>query len=644
MKADSFRSDINGLRAWAVLAVVLYHFGVAPFGGGFVGVDVFFVISGFLMAGIVERGLSAGRFSFFRFYMARAARIWPALIFLCVVVMGLGWFLLVDTEYSRLGKHVRDSLLFSSNMRYADEAGYFDTASHGKWLLHTWSLSVEWQFYLIFPVAYWLIRRLSGARGLPWAIAACLIVSLLVSELMLTSNQETLAFFSLQSRAWEMLAGSLIFIFAQRSQFPIGIARVGHYLGFLLIALAIFGADTFDYWPGLPALLPVTGAALIVLAGYNGPLVSGRAWQWLGDNSYSIYLWHWPIMVLLHFYERSGDMLWVALGILCSLILGWCSHQVIEQPARRYFNGLRPKVALPAFIVIVGLAAGLAQYVRKNSFDDRLPEAAQAYARQAMDYDPRMMDCLRSEEPCVYGGPDIRLVVIGDSHAGALASALASMLSGNEGMLLHAHSACLINFGASRPAGKGKECTRLHEWIRDDLAKQYPGIPVVLINRTTVYAFGGLEGAGGEEPNRPIFHFSKVSSKPDAEYLDTFRKNYLGTLCHISAKNPLYVVQPIPEMRFNVPEALSRDAIIGRERALFMPLVEYQERHAPIRGLQVEAAERCDARLLDPVPYLCPEGRCEAVKDKRAIYYDDDHLSEFGSRLLVPMLRQIALP
>lgn len=644
MKTEGFRPDINGLRAWAVVAVVLYHFGVAPFGGGFIGVDVFFVISGFLMAGIVERGISAGNFSFSRFYMARAARIWPALIFLCLVVMGMGWFLLVDAEYSRLGKHVRDSLLFSSNMRYADEAGYFDTASHGKWLLHTWSLSVEWQFYLIFPVIYWLVRRFMGVRALPWVIAGGIGASLFVSEWMLSNDQETLAFFSLQSRAWEMLAGSLVFMLAQRSQLSPETARIAHYLGFLLIALAIFQADAFGRWPGMSALLPVVGAALIILSGWSGPLVSGRIWQWLGDKSYSIYLWHWPVMVLLNFYEKAGDFSWVGSGILLSLVLGGLSHRLIEQPARFRFNALKPAVALPALFVIVGLTAGLAQYVRKNSFSDRLPEAAQAYARQAMDYDPGMMDCLRSEEPCIYGGPDIRLVVIGDSHAGALASALASTLSGNEGMLLHAHSACLINFGATRPNGKGKECTRLHEWIREDLANQYPGIPVVLINRTTVYAFGGVEGESGEEPGRPMFHFGKVSLRPDDEYQRIFRSRYIETLCHVAQSNPLYVVQPVPEMGFNVPEALSRDAILGRERELFMPLEHYQKRHASIRSWQAEAAERCGIQLLDPVPYLCKEGRCEAVKDRRALYYDDDHMSEFGSRLLVPMFRQIVLP
>ena len=155
-----FRADINGLRAWAVIFVVLYHFGVPGVTGGFAGVDVFFVISGYLMTAVVVKGLRTGRFNLWQFYLARARRIWPALIVLCAVLLALGWFVLMPEEYRALGKHARDSLLFSSNLRYLKEAGYFAVASEQKWLLHTWSLSVEWQFYLIFPLIMAALWRL----------------------------------------------------------------------------------------------------------------------------------------------------------------------------------------------------------------------------------------------------------------------------------------------------------------------------------------------------------------------------------------------------------------------------------------------------------------------------------------------------
>lgn len=160
----NFRADINGLRAWAVAAVIFYHFGIPGFSGGFVGVDVFFVISGFLMTGIVVKGLERGNFSLMGFYMARGRRIVPALVAVCAVLLAMGWWVLLPPDYKMLGSHAVYSLAFLSNVEFWQEAGYFDVASHEKWLLHTWSLSVEWQFYLILPVVLWVVWRLKPGR------------------------------------------------------------------------------------------------------------------------------------------------------------------------------------------------------------------------------------------------------------------------------------------------------------------------------------------------------------------------------------------------------------------------------------------------------------------------------------------------
>ncbi len=205
-----FRPDIAGLRAWAVLAVVLFHFNIPGFSGGFVGVDIFFVISGFLMTQIIARGLEDGRFSIWRFYLARARRILPALLVLCAVLLVLGWFALPPLDYRALGMHTLTSALFLSNIQYWREAGYFDAASHDKWLLHTWSLSVEWQFYLLLPLVLWVVWRLSpGRRNLARVLVSLLLASFALS-VWLSSHKPEAAFFLLPTRAWEMLAGGLL--------------------------------------------------------------------------------------------------------------------------------------------------------------------------------------------------------------------------------------------------------------------------------------------------------------------------------------------------------------------------------------------------------------------------------------------------
>jgi peptidoglycan/LPS O-acetylase OafA/YrhL len=212
----NFRSDINGLRAWAVVAVVFYHFGIPGFGGGFVGVDVFFVISGFLMTGIVIRGLERDDLSLFGFYMARARRIVPALVGLCAVLLGLGWLLLLPPDYQMLATHSAYSLAFLSNVEFWLEAGYFDSASHEKWLLHTWSLSVEWQFYLILPVVLWVVWRIRPGRTMQmWAVGLTLLASSAAS-IWTTSTQPSAAFYLLHTRAWEMLGGGLVFLLSPK--------------------------------------------------------------------------------------------------------------------------------------------------------------------------------------------------------------------------------------------------------------------------------------------------------------------------------------------------------------------------------------------------------------------------------------------
>ena len=211
-----FRLDINGLRAWAVVAVVLFHFGLPGVSGGFVGVDVFFVISGFLMTGIIVSALERGSFSLWSFYLARARRIMPALIVLCAAVLLLGWFILMPKEYQPLGRHARESLLFVSNLTYLAEAGYFDTASHEKWLLHTWSLSVEWQFYLLQPLLLMGIWRFFPSRR---AVSNLLLGLALLSlgwSIWLTVDNPNRAFYLLQSRAWALLLGALVYLHGDR--------------------------------------------------------------------------------------------------------------------------------------------------------------------------------------------------------------------------------------------------------------------------------------------------------------------------------------------------------------------------------------------------------------------------------------------
>ncbi|SDH55794.1 Peptidoglycan/LPS O-acetylase OafA/YrhL, contains acyltransferase and SGNH-hydrolase domains [Vibrio xiamenensis] len=320
----NFRYDINGLRAIAVIAVVIFHFKSTLMPGGFAGVDIFFVISGFLMTGIIFRGLEENAFNLFKFYVARANRIIPALSVVCVCLLIYGWFFLSPIEYQEVGKHVTASLFFVSNIVYKHESGYFDADSHFKWLLHTWSLSVEWQFYILYPLVLVLLKRFLSITNLKRLVVVGAIFSLLIS-IVLTMRSPTAAYYLFPTRAWEMMCGGIAYIYPL--SLSIKLKKRVEWAGLLLIVLSYALISSHTPWPGYLALLPVLGAYLILIANRQDSVVTNNVvFQYIGKWSYSIYLWHWPLVVFGYF---SIDY-WFIFGGPLSILLGWVSYRWVE--------------------------------------------------------------------------------------------------------------------------------------------------------------------------------------------------------------------------------------------------------------------------------------------------------------------------
>ena len=254
----NFRYDINGLRAIAVLAVVLFHFNPQWLPGGFAGVDVFFVISGFLMTSIIFSGVEKNTFNLFKFYNARANRIVPVLAAMSTVLLIFGWFYLLPTDYRDLGRQIEKSSLFISNLLFAKGGGYFDTAEHTKWLLHTWSLSVEWQFYIFFPIIIIALKRFLSFSNLKRVVLGLFLASFIYCIYATYKDSKT-AYFLLTSRAWEMLLGGLAFLYpwSLKSKYHQIITQC---LGIVLIITSYFLISKDTPWPGYMALIPVLGA------------------------------------------------------------------------------------------------------------------------------------------------------------------------------------------------------------------------------------------------------------------------------------------------------------------------------------------------------------------------------------------------
>lgn len=322
-----FRKDINGLRAFAVIAVVLFHFNPEWMPGGFAGVDVFFVISGFLMTGIIFKGIEENNFSILNFYVARANRIIPALAVLCLVLLVFGWFYLTPLEYRSLGKHAASSVGFLSNIIYFTEAGYFDTASHEKWLLHTWSLSVEWQFYIIYPLVLVVLRKFLSLKSLKLLIVAGTVIGFAFS-VYATYKWPSASYYLFPMRAWEMMLGGVAFLYPFKLRDST--KQLIELLGLALIIGSYFLISSGDPWPGYLALFPVLGSYLIIQAQLNSSIFTGNfVAQKLGAWSYSIYLWHWPFVVAIYTFSLPGYYMYI--GMVLSILLGFLSYKYIER-------------------------------------------------------------------------------------------------------------------------------------------------------------------------------------------------------------------------------------------------------------------------------------------------------------------------
>ena len=644
-KTNNFRTDINGLRAWAVVAVVLYHFGVPGFGGGFVGVDVFFVISGYLMTRIICTGLEREGFQLWQFYLARGRRIIPALLVLCGLLLLLGWFMLPPADYSQLAAEMRSALGFYSNNKFARDAGYFDTASHEKWLLHTWTLSVEWQFYMLLPLALWLLWRVRPSMRFLLIACALAVLASLTWSIMRTNSQPTEAFYSLATRAWEMLAGGLVFLGMRRISLPGIAAKLAEWTGFALIVASIVGLSTQTPWPSAWALLPVGGTVLVLVAARSNSLwTANRIAQWLGTCSYSLYLWHWPVVVALVYMDKQNAVEAIAGGIALSLLLGWLSWRWVEEPARRVrWTALKTGLVLLLAVGAVALAAGVIR--SQKGVSGRLSPVINHWEQEALNRNPRIDECHKSKLPipaCTYGGPELGAIVIGDSHGASMVRTLEKVLPSKTYHVLDwTLSACLTIQGI-HGIPDFEACPLFVPYALKQSALMAEQAPLVIVNRLSAYPFGD-DHANNTGLLRYYFGDQPVTfSDRSPAYLAQFRQSVIDTACEFAKNRPVYMLRPIPEMPADVPRMVSRKLLwTGKVPDISISLEQYHKRHAFAWEAQDAAAAKCGVKILDPLPYLCWDGRCHGTKDGRSLYYDDDHLSETGAALLAPMFAKI---
>lgn len=553
-----FRKDINGLRAFAVIAVVLFHFNASWMPGGFAGVDVFFVISGFLMTGIIFRGIEQDDFSILKFYIARANRIIPAMALLCLVLFAVGWFYLTPIEYRALGKHAASSVSFISNFVYFTEAGYFDAASHEKWLLHTWSLSVEWQFYIIYPLVLIALRKFMSINTMKITIVIGTILGFIFCA-WATYKYPSASYYLFPTRAWEMMAGGVAYLYPftlQESR-----KKIVEWLGLALVVGSCFLISATNPWPGYLAIFPVLGSFLIIQAQRNDSIITGNVvFQKIGAWSYSIYLWHWPFVVII--YTFSLPEYYIYLGITLSTLLGFLSYKYIEKIRfRNDFSGLLSYLrSKPIYIAgVIGLLGSML-FLKSESLTPFRLTADQITVIEQQQQDPRGASCGNVKNgvspSCTYGDGPIKAIVIGDSHANAQMVSIGNKASQNGGSILSlALSGCptIENTYTADINGENLDynCGKLVANTINIAKTEYPGTPVIIINRLSQYLEGYNEYVGlhPEPPNKFVDQFFTERSD---EYRESLTGHMVDTICKFTENNPVYLVRPTPELKKNV--------------------------------------------------------------------------------------------
>lgn len=650
LEKTGFRYDINGLRAWAVMSVLLFHFAVPGFAGGFAGVDVFFVISGLLMTDIIVSGLNQQKFRLGGFYLARAKRIFPALIALVVVLLAAAWFVLPTPDYQELGSQSGYALAFISNVDFARADSYFDSAAHEKWLLHTWSLAAEWQFYMAFPLLLMLVYKVSRGN-LNWIFAAliALFIGSFAYSVWLTPRSPNDAFYLLPARAWEMAAGGLVFMLAHLKHKP----KVPTWL-YAIGWLAIIGTFAFvsneTQWPGPWAFFAVFGTMVVLLAGrQENVLIRHPIAQWLGLRSYSIYLWHWPLAVLLFYLQQQNSLSWVLLMMVLSLMLGHLSYLWIENPTRKSLSSVSMKQATGIVLASIILALIPAHIIKENHFGGRVDPAIDVIASEVKNSNPLRSKCLAKNSRgapigCTYGAEEneqrqLGIIVLGDSHGGSVVRAVERALPRDDLYVLDwTMSGCSIIAGIQSTQSSNYACD---DFVAETQArsKALPAhVPVLIVSRYAQYIMG-LEQ---EAQETPAYFISEPHDARDEAFFAEMTAGLISTACEYAADRPVYMLRPIPEMPANVPQLMSRSLLFGGElERVSLPRSDYEKRQARVIAAQNEAAKQCGIELVEVVDTFCDSEQCWGDIAGRPVYYDDDHLSEYGADFLAAEFKRI---
>lgn len=640
----SYRADIDGLRAIAVLSVVGYHAFPDLITGGFIGVDIFFVISGFLISTIIYGSLERDAFSFTQFYANRIRRIFPALILVLATCFIFGWLALFPDEYKQLGKHMAGGAGFVSNIMLYLESGYFDSSVESKPLLHLWSLGIEEQFYILWPLILWRAWKKSNLL----AITAVIAIASFILNIYFVGSDRAAAFYLPLTRFWELLSGAMLAYVMRHhnnivNKYFLLKPNIMSSVGVLLITLSIILINKQSAFPGGWALLPVFGTVLLIGSGstawINSAVLSNRAFVWVGLISYPLYLWHWPLFSFAHIVENEPLSMPLRFSLMiASFLLAWLTYQFIEKPFR---FGKFKKTSVPILTILMVVIAGVGYHTySSNGVPLRRDQTLQTGTVDAFEYETLFYinDYGRKAYPHFLGYYNIKtkdtpptLQILGDSHANRLIMGLNKFT--NENILQLSNHKCPILFGISNH----------NEGSCEDFTNQALAVAENTDSiKTVIIAFSGTFYLGDSAE----LHFSSISNPELIEPKDIFRVAIKNTLDKLIEKNKkVIVVLDNPALDFDASLCTQSRPMIFANRISALcaiPRRDFEKQQQVYRRLITDVLKAYPSVLLfDSAGVLCDDQWCYGTKNGKVLYSDRHHLSRSGSELVGESLSKL---
>ncbi|GAB7525417.1 acyltransferase family protein [Paraburkholderia sp. 2C] len=660
---QGYRPDIDGLRAVAVISVVVFHAFPAMLAGGFVGVDMFFAISGYLISQHIIETLEQGRFSLVGFYARRIRRIYPALITVMAACLAAGIVMMASGELEQLASDALASVAFVANLYFFATRDYFSQGAGASALLHLWSLGVEEQYYIVWPVALFLLWRFASRRVATLVIAALIVLSL-GGSIVLSGTHAVAAFYLPVTRFWELLFGAALAwaefhagayrnvranTIALASTQRVPLRELASFVGIALIALSLALYDPDTVFPGWRAALPAGGATLVIAAGptawLNRRVLALKPMTYIGLISYPLYLWHWPVLVFLRL--SSGDaptvtMRVAAIGV--AFALSALTFSCIEAPARfsRVARSHPVRMASALFAMMMGI--GLSSYAisRDNGMPDRFPDASFNPHQEHWVFTDSCKQTFPGAEFCMMPTPNghAEVALLGDSHANHFYEGLRRALAARgTGLFAVGAGNCPPFPDVDIYLGTYvKHCAALFDSVLDYVGKSRDIHTVILSSYAISSIAGGFDYAKGNYVR--LVAASGAQAAPgaaprgDESNMDVYLAGLERTLIRLraSGKRVIFVLDT-PELDFDPSTCVRRPMQISVRSPCAVPRAKVEQRLSGVQKQILAVLGRFpDVKVFNPLPLLCDRQNCYARQGGEFMYTDRDHLTPDGSR------------